>query len=95
LVGPSTAVTECGGEWATAHVQATCQVLQPNGPVHVLGVDIGDMEVRRSQFREAIEAVAAVHAAVGGIGDAATELVLTRRCADVCKVTHLLRAYGA
>ncbi len=28
------------------------------------------------------------------IGDAATELVLTRRCGDVCKVTQLLKAQG-
>ena len=40
------------------------------------------------------ESVAAGRESLAGIADSATELVLTRRCADVGKVTHLLRAHG-
>ena len=47
-----------------------------------------------SQFEGCTRSVAALHEAVGLIGDPAVELVLTRRCADACKVTHLLRAGG-
>ena len=47
-----------------------------------------------AQFAGCTRAVAALHEAVSLIGDLAVELVLTRRSADACKVTHLLRAGG-
>ena len=35
-----------------------------------------------------------MHEAISTVDDVATQLVLTRRCVDVCRVTHLLRARG-
>ena len=61
----------------------------------VLGVDIGNSDTRSNQFRAACAKVAATREAIDSIGDSATELVLTRMCANVCKVTHLLRAHGS
>ena len=47
-----------------------------------------------AQFSAASSKVAATREAIASIGDSASELVLTQMCADVCKVTHLLRAHG-
>jgi len=94
LVGSAEAVTECGDDWITERIRMTCQLPGPNTPVHVLGVDIGDDDVRTRQFREATAAVDLIRTGIASLGDSGTEVVLTRRCADVCKVTHLLRSHG-
>ena len=88
------AVNACGDAWLTQYVRDTCELLGNNALAHVLGVEIGDDDVREAQFRSCVEKVDKARAAIAAIGDAGTELVLTRRCADVCKVTHLLRAHG-
>ena len=59
----------------------------------MLGVDIGNAVVRNKQFLDTAEAVAAGREKISVLGDVA-ELVLIRRCGDVCKVTLLLRAHG-
>ena len=41
-----------------------------------------------------LEGTANVHDAILRIGDPATELVLTKRCADVCKITYAMRVGG-
>ena len=46
-------------------------------------MDVGNGD---AQFREACQKVASARAAIASVGDAATELVLTRMCADACKV---------
>ena len=63
-------------------------------PAHVLGLDFGLAGASSAHFRAVVDKVAEVHAALELLEDAPTELVLLRRCADVCKVTHLLRAAG-
>ena len=84
--------------WATAEVLHS--VAPAGGPRHVLGIDFGDDEgepvggAPSAQFAGAAARVAAVHSAVAALGDVPAELVLLRRCADVCKVVHLLRASG-
>ena len=94
LVGPDESVRECGDGWITERVRSTCQLPGNNATAHVLGVDVGSNRVRDEQFASVSKVVAAGREHIGNIGDAATELVLPRRCADVCKVTHLLRAHG-
>ena len=94
LVGSPRAVAEVDGAWATEYVALTCRLPGPNADVHLLGVDVGDSRTATTQFRTTSDVVEKVHEAIGSIGDAAVELVLTRACADACKVTHLLRAQG-
>jgi len=94
LVGSPRAVAAVDGAWATDYVRSTCRMPASTVPPHVLGVDVGGGAVATAQFMEVAAAAEEVQDAIGNIGDSAVELVLTRRCADVCKVTHLLRAHG-
>ena len=92
LVGSEAACREAGASWISDRIRATCQLPGPNAPSRdILGVDIKQGD---AQFRAACSRVASTREAISSIGDTATELVLTRMCADVCKVTHLLRAHG-
>ena len=81
-------------QWATEYVHRTCKVPADTRWTHVLGVDTGTATASTEQFRAITDKVAEVHRALQLLEDAPTELVLLRRCADVCKVTHLLRAAG-
>ena len=49
---------------------------------------------RSGQFEELVQSITKLHENISSIGDVGTEIVITRRCADVCKITHLLRACG-
>ena len=92
LVGSEAACLEVGEDWITERIRATCKLPVPNAPSKdVLGVDVGDGD---AQFRAACPKVASARTAIASVGDAATELVLTRMCADACKVTYLLRAHS-
>ena len=62
---------------------------------HVLGIDFGtDDRSTTSQFNAAAIKISSLHTSISCLGDTACELVLLRKCADVCKVVHLLRAVG-
>ena len=92
LIGSEAACREVGDSWVTDHIRATCRLPGPNAPSEgVLGVDISQGE---AQFKSACSKMVSTREAIAGLGDAASELVLTQFCADVCKVTHLLRAHG-
>ena len=41
-----------------------------------------------------IEKVADLHQSLAQVDDTASELILLRMCADVCKIVHLLRTAG-
>ena len=93
LVGVAEAKDERGDLWITGYIRDTCQV-EPMSVPHCLGVDFGSDEVCSDQFDSISSNVQLVHGAIQSIGDVATEVVLTRMCADACKLTHLLRAHG-
>jgi hypothetical protein len=82
--------------WATDYVLHS--VVQAPGPRHVLGIDFGGggaaAAAPSAQLTGATARVSDVHAAIAALDDVPAELVLLRRCADVCKVVHLLRASG-
>ena len=94
LVGPSAVVESLGDTWASERVRRTCKLPGNNSTIHVLGVDVGKQAARTAHFQATAESVAAGRESLAGIADSATELVLTRRCADVCEITYLLRAHG-
>ena len=94
LVGPADKVQEFPLTWITERVRDTCKLPGDNAAVHVLGVDMGSVDVRNEQFAQAARNVRLGLNKISAIGDSASELVLTRRCGDVCKITHLLRAHG-
>ena len=95
LIGSQSAVLEAGVSWISDRIRRTCQLPGANAPSRgILGVDLGDAAVRDAQLHKVNAAVACTRIAIAEIGDAATELILTRLCADVNKVNHLLRANG-
>ena len=94
LVGPADKVQEFPHTWMTERVRSSCKLPGDNAAAHVLGVDIGSADVRNEQFLQTAKTVSIGLSKISAIGDSASELVLTRRCGDVCKVTHLLRAHG-
>ena len=93
LVGSDAACQEVGEGWISERIRATCKLPGPNAPSKgILGIDVADGD---AQFREACRNVTSTREAIASVGDAATELILTRMCADACKITHLLRAHGS
>jgi hypothetical protein len=93
LVGHPDSLEEVGNSWATPYVRSTCRIAENNGNGHVLGVDFGNVGATTAQFEDLLNKVHDLHKAIISIGDAGSELVLLRRCADVCKTTHLLRVH--
>eukprot|EP00973_Karenia_brevis_P048732 6761919-Karenia_brevis.AAC.1 len=69
-------------------------VLPPNSPTEVLGAAIGDADAAAVQFQAAVSKAVAAHEAIHLVGDAGTELVLLRKCADIGKVMFQLRTCG-
>ena len=61
---------------------------------HVLGVDFGTPTAATDQFVDVTAKVRGIHEALVLLGDAPTELALLRKCADTCKIAHLVRAAG-
>ena len=60
----------------------------------MLGIDFETSESISIQFEDIADEVASIHSNFAQVEDVATEMVLTRACANVCKVVHLLRAAG-
>ena len=92
VVGSPAAVAACP-EWATDYVLHSTTD-EPARQEHVLGVDFGELHTVSDQFQNATSTVADLHGALAQVQDTASELILLRTCADVCKVAHLLRAAG-
>ena len=91
LVGRSDLLAEVDCDWVTDYVANTCKVLEPNATVEVLGVVVGDIP---AQFTETCGKIDALHKKIATLEHVPSELVFTRCCASVCKITHLLRVGG-
>ena len=94
LIGPPSEVANFSSSWLTPCVRQTCKVLEPNSDVEVLGGAVGSDALANMLFQGATRKVSDIHDSVALAGDGATELVLTRCCADACRVTHLMRTNG-
>ena len=93
LLCPEHLVSSFAG-WDTQYVQTTCKVLAPNSPTEVLGAILGDAAAASAGGQKVVTKVAQLHQALGTLDHPATELVLTRRCADVAKLSYTLRCAG-
>ena len=83
-----------GEGWYTEYIRASCADKRSE-PAHVLGIEFDGLAATSLQFDEIANTVADLHEAISHVEATATELVLLRKCADVCKVVHLLRAAEA
>ncbi|CAK0892676.1 unnamed protein product [Prorocentrum cordatum] len=93
VIAPPGVAAAARPRWATDYALASVAPPADGPDPHVLGVDFGGGAVS-DRFLAAADKVAAVHDALGLLEDTSAELVLMRRCADVCKAVHLLRAAG-
>ena len=87
------ALQETDEEWCTKYVAASTKSIPVSGG-HVLGIDFKGATHVSTQFTDAANEVASLHSNLAQVEDVATEVVLMRACADVCKVVHFLRAAG-
>ena len=92
IIGPETAMATISAEWSDGNVARTCKRPPANSDAHVLGIDLEANPA--SQFDETSSKIDEIHRAIHELQDPGIELVLLRNCADVCKITHLLRAKG-
>ena len=94
LIGHPDALTQLDSSWATAYVQRTCEIMEPNAPTDVLGSLIGPESDVIAHFASCVNRVSELHHALETLSDPAAELTLGRSCGDVSKVNHLLRTSG-
>lgn len=87
------ALGAAAGRPAPPWTQCTTPVRTSAEPYKVLGVQLRVHDAI-TQFDDRTKTVAAIHELIGGIADPAIELVLVRQCAEVNRVTYLLRALG-
>ena len=80
--------------WDTSYVHDTCKVLHSDAATTALGAIFGDDTTMQAAVGEAIDKAAELREAIADIDHAATEVVLTRQCADVAKLSYHLRLNG-
>ena len=80
--------------WVTDYVRQTCSVLETNSTSVVLGATVGDDADIEESAAGICARVSEQRAMIATVDHAATELVLTRSCADVAKLSYWLRCYG-
>ncbi len=86
--------SEEAASWITPRMQHTCRFEPPNSPIEVLGSVIGSSEARDAQFKQKIDKLSSLHAAIGQLEDPQIELSLGRISSGVSRVVHLLRTNG-
>ena len=94
LVGHIDALAALDGSWLTPYIRDTCKVREPNSSVEVLGSVVGANEDVLAQFEQRVKSTEEVHNAIEELCDPAMELTLGRSCADLARVSHLLRTSG-
>ena len=80
--------------WDTAYVRDTVAVLSPDAGATALGSAFGTREQINARAWESVRACDELRSAINGVDHAPTELVLTRQCADVSKLTYHMRIHG-
>ena len=99
LVGHSTVLAEfdalpVNATWVTERVRNTCHVPPPNSDTEVLGAIVGTPAACNKQFLDTVNKLTGLHDELNSLDDAPVELVLGRKCADVSRVTYLMRLMG-
>ena len=93
LLGQPSALAAIDNERCTEYVAESTKAIPIRGG-HVLGIDFEGSESSTSQFEEVAADVTTLHDNLAHVEDVATEITLVRACADVCKVSYILRARG-
>ena len=80
--------------WDTEYVRATTKVLDSDAAATALGAMFGPLSATQEAAAECVKRTNTLREAICGIGHAATELILTRQCADVSKLIYHMRVNG-
>ena len=80
--------------WVTDYMRQTCSVLETDSASVVLCAAVGDDADIEESAAGICARVPEQRAMIATVDHAATELVLTRSCADVAKLSYRLRGYG-
>jgi len=80
--------------WATRYVCETTKVLQAEDHTLALGAPFGGETALLAEVGSTLDKAARTHRALLDISHAPTELVLTRQCGDVAKLSYHLRLNG-
>ena len=80
--------------WDAAYIRNTCQVDGTFDPVEILGASIGNDTQINDHAAKLISKTIELHGKVNSIDHAATEMVLTRQCANVSKLVYAMRTQG-
>ena len=80
--------------WCTGYIADSCKLPDPMSGTRVLGAPVGRTELAKAMMTDATATAAQLHTRIGTVDDPATELVLTRKCADVAHIMYLLRVCG-
>ena len=93
LWGPVEAHRNFDG-WCTPYVANSCKTPDSQAPPSVLGAPVGPFGDISGAIREITRKINDLHGRIQDIQDSATELTLTRKCADVSRAMYLLRCCG-
>ncbi len=80
--------------WDTAYIRNTCKVKTAAEGAKVLGTYVGSQAALRAHVETVAAEAARTRDAITEVDHPATEMVLTRKCTDVSKLTYLLRTSG-
>jgi len=80
--------------WDTEYVRSTCKVLEIGEPSKALGAPIGGQSALNTEVGDVVRKTQALRASLVELLHTPTELVLTRKCIDVAKLSYHLRLNG-
>jgi hypothetical protein len=80
--------------WDTEYVRSTVKVLEPDAATSALGAPIGGPGAVTANMSATLRNTDTARMTLLEVGHAPTEMVLTRLCGDVAKVTYSLRLNG-
>ena len=86
--------SQASSDWCTEYIQASCLTPPTDSPVEVLGAPVGPFGDFSTAMEKVHTKIAELHSNIADIDDPATELVLTRKCADVSRAMYLMRCCG-
>ena len=81
-------------QWGTDYVRDTCKVRDASSATKLLGGALGPAAHHAAVYAASVAKTSALHDAIGGVPDAATQMSLRTACADVSKVAYILRLAG-
>ena len=91
LLAPAGTTVE---QWCMDYIQHSCQPAAADEPLVVLGAQIGSTSSIEECFTAILDKTEQLHAGISILGDPVSELLLTRKCADISRAMHVMRCAG-